>query len=254
MANERLRSALFGAGMTVPDAAGRIAVDPKTIERWISLNRLPHREHRRATADLLGADEAYLWPQVLSDQRSVSVTRAEVVGLFPNRGAVPSDLWASLTRSSREAVDVLAYSALFLPDTNPDLPAALVAQAQAGLRVRIVLGDPQSEAVRLRGTEESIDDGLAGRVRMHLRYLRPLLGQAGIEVRLHATTLYNSIYRFDQAMLVNTHAYGSPAAQNPVIQLQRIPGGRLFDHYLASFDRVWDLASPYVPQPRVEVA
>ena len=55
-------------------------------------------------------------------------------------------------------------------------------------------------------------------------------------------------------MLVNTHAYGSPAAQNPVLHLQRIPGGRLFDHYINSFDRVWELASPYEPSTRARVS
>jgi hypothetical protein len=44
--------------------------------------------------------------------------------------------------------------------------------------------------------------------------------------------------------LVNAHAYGAPAAQSPVLHLRQLPGGRLFEHYLASFDRVWELAKP----------
>ena len=64
----------------------------------------------------------------------------------------------------------------------------------------------------------------------------------GIEVRQHDSVLYNSIYRFDDEMLVNTHVVGSPAPQNPVLHLRRLPGGHLFEHYLKSFDRVWDAA------------
>ncbi len=63
-------------------------------------------------------------------------------------------------------------------------------------------------------------------------------------MRLHETILYNSIYRSDSTMLVNPHVYGSGAPFNPVIQLQRVPGGRMFDHYQASFDKVWDVAKP----------
>jgi 8-oxo-dGTP pyrophosphatase MutT (NUDIX family) len=48
-----------------------------------------------------------------------------------------------------------------------------------------------------------------------------------------------SIYRFDDDMLVNAHVYGAPAAHSPVLHLRRLPGGRLVDHYQASFERVW---------------
>jgi hypothetical protein len=53
----------------------------------------------------------------------------------------------------------------------------------------------------------------------------------------------NSIYRFDDDMLVNAHVYGAPAAHSPVLHIRRLPGGRLVDHYQASFERVWDQAS-----------
>jgi hypothetical protein len=36
-----------------------------------------------------------------------------------------------------------------------------------------------------------------------------------IEIRLHRTVLYNSIYRDDEQLLVNQHTYGIPAAQAP---------------------------------------
>jgi hypothetical protein len=94
-----------------------------------------------------------------------------------------------------------------------------------------------------RGEEEQIGDGLAARVRLGLLYLRDALGAPGVELRFHATTLYNSIYRFDDDMLVNTHVYGAPAAHSPVLHLRRLPGGRLVDHYQASFERVWEQAS-----------
>ena len=66
-------------------------------------------------------------------------------------------------------------------------------------------------------------------------------------VYFHHTTLYNSIYRFDDEMLVNTHVYGFPAAHAPVMHLRRLSGGDLFDTYADSFDRVWSTAEPAWP-------
>jgi len=33
-----------------------------------------------------------------------------------------------------------------------------------------------------------------------------------------------------------------PAAHSPVLHLHRAPGGRLFEHYARSYERVWDQA------------
>ena len=52
------------------------------------------------------------------------------------------------------------------------------------------------------------------------------MDRPGIEVRLHATTLYNSLYRFDQSLLVNTHAYGAlPRPTHQCYTSSRFPAG-----------------------------
>ena len=63
-------------------------------------------------------------------------------------------------------------------------------------------------------------------------------------MRLHDTTLYNSIFRFDDDVLVNMHAYGAVASKSPVMHVRRIEGGRLFAHYMESFERVWNSRQP----------
>src|SRR5262245_55229958 len=57
MPNERLRSSFAMANLSVLDVASHIGVDPKTVERWITKARVPHRAHRWAAAKLLGTDE-----------------------------------------------------------------------------------------------------------------------------------------------------------------------------------------------------
>lgn len=244
MTNERLRSHLAAKGLTPAELAQLVRVDPKTVERWIASDgRTPQRTHRWSVAAQLGVDEAYLWPSVLDEQRAKAVSTSELVALFPNRGDVPADLWQAMVERATESVDLLVYAGLFWFDGHPDLIAILKDRAAAGVRVRFTFGDPDSEVVAQRGADEGID--MAGRVRMALGIVSPLAGLPGIDIRLHETTLYTSIYRADTHLLVNTHTYGSPAAHSPVLQLERMPTGRLVEHYLQSYERVWEQSRPY---------
>lgn len=91
---------------------------------------------------------------------------------------------------------------------------------------------------------------MAARIDLAMVYLRPVFDRTGVDVRLHETTLYNSLFRFDDNLLANTHVYGFPAAHNPVIHLRRAPGSGLFDHYMSSFVRVWEVSTPVSRQER----
>ena len=132
MANERLRSCITGAHLTIAEVAAQVGVDPKTVERWVILGRLPHRSHRWATASLLGTDEAYLWPELADDRRTQAASTAELVSLYPNRGAVPGPLWRSLLEAASDRIDVLVYAGLFLPDGYPEIAKLLASKAEQG--------------------------------------------------------------------------------------------------------------------------
>jgi hypothetical protein len=80
---------------------------------------------------------------------------------------------------------------------------------------------------------------MAGNVRNVLVHCRELADVPNVGLRLHATTLYNSIYRFDEQMLVNAHMYGFPAAHAPVLHLRKLSAGVLFDTHAESFKKVW---------------
>lgn len=231
--------------MTPSDLAAAVVVDPKTVERWISIGRVPHQRHRVQTAETLGADEGFLWPETATAERARERSNTEVVSVYPYRGAVPPDLWRHLVEGARQHVDVLVYSGLFLLDTYPELPATLAKRADPeGLQVRFMYGDPSSPVVAQRGVEEGIGDDLAARIRLSLTYMRPVAEANGVDIRLHDSVLYASMYRFDDDLLVNVHVGGSPAAQNPVLHLRRVDEGHMFDHYLRSLERVWSLARP----------
>lgn len=242
MANERLRATIAANDHTIQSLADHVGVDPKTVERWITTDRVPHRNHRWKTAKFLAVDEVYLWPSVEPQAKTAST--AELVTFYPNRGAVPGHLLSSLIDNATSQIEILVYAGLFLFDTHPDLSDDLAEKAKAGTQIRILLGDPESEMVLRRGEEEGIGDNLASRARITHSYLKSAARTPGLEVRLHGTILYNSIYRFDDDVLVNPHVLGAPAGQNPVLHFRYVPGGRMFRHYMKSFDYAWERGRP----------
>ena len=240
MTNERLRAAITEAGFSLAAFGEKVGVDPKTVERWITKDRIPHRTHRMNTAHLLGRSEAFLWPATEADPRTRSATKAEFIELLPSRASVPVSTWEHLIDTATESIDLLAFAGSFLHDSIPQFDDRLAARARAGVRVRLLFGDPECAAVELRGEEERIGDLMAARCRLTWNYLTPLLTSgAGVEARQHSSTLYASLFRFDDTLFVNPHALGAPAGQSPILHLNRIPGGRLFAHYMESFERTW---------------
>jgi hypothetical protein len=151
-------------------------------------------------------------------------------------------LWGRLIDNAQSHIEILLYSGMFLTD-DPGLIKQLRDKADSGAKVRIILGDPASREVARRSEEEGIGKGtLAAKVRNALAFYRPLSNHPGIQIKCHSTTLYNSIYRFDDEMLVNTHVYGFMAGHAPLMHLRRLSGGDLFETYSESFESVWQTA------------
>lgn len=240
MSNERLRSALLKRGLSYADLGEQVQVDPKTVERWVTQPRRPHRAHRLRVAAVLGEDDAFLWPETANDRSSLSASQAEIVEVFPNRGSVGSEFWLAMVDRAVDQIDLLAFAASFLHDALPEFAELVASKARSGVRVRLLFGDPDSKAVATRGEEEGIGDLLAARCRLTWSYWAPFLDEQGIEARKHGTTLYNSLFRFDNTLLANSHALGVAASHSPVLHLRKVAGGRLFAHYLLSFESAWD--------------
>lgn len=243
--NERLREAFLSAGLSYDDVAESMGVDPKTVERWVTKGREPFRKHRNRVATMVGESEGYLWPDAYTEREKGSASDSEVIKLYARRGLVPADLWLRLFDRAEQEIDILVIAGLFLPEQAPDLPDQLASKAEGGSRVRLAMADPSSTAVEVRADEEGIGAALRGRVENASAYFRSPEHDA-IERRLHGTTLYNSIFRFDDEMLVSTHVYGLAGAHAPVLHLKRIAGGEMFETYARAFERVWEAAVPAV--------
>lgn len=244
MANERLRGTIAAANLTKNGLAELVGVSAKSVERWITQDRCPHPAIRLKVAHALNQEETYLWPELLTGTRAANASLSELVQIWPTRSEVPHDVWRSLMRQATSTIQVLVYAGGFLVESL-DFVNVVRAKALSGVEVRILLGDGESEAVRARAREEGLLS-LPQRCRSTLEYLAEVTNLPNVSIRTHHTPLYNSIYQFDDSMLVNTHSYGAYAAKSPVQHLQRVSGGHLFGHYLDSFEAVWATGRPAV--------
>jgi hypothetical protein len=126
---------------------------------------------------------------------------------------------------------------------QPKIARTIVDKTAAGVALRFCFGDPSGEAVATRAREEAYT--LEAKIRSALTYYRSVAKTAGCQIRLHNTTVYASLFRFDEEMIINPHAYGEPASANVCFHVRRLPRGALFDHYAGSFERVWALSRPW---------
>ena len=69
--------------------------------------------------------------------------------------------------------------------------------------------NPDAPAIAQRSLDEGIDDAIIVKIRNILVFYRPLGNLPGVEIRLHDTVLYNSIYHADDQVLINPRVYAS---------------------------------------------
>ncbi len=230
-------------GETPAKLAEAVQVDAKTVERWITKGRIPYRKNRYDVAAFFGVDESYIWPDALDRDQVMAVSESEIVAVYPHRTEVPRDVWGHLFTQAEEEIGVLVYSGLFLSE-DAGVQRIFKDKARAGVRIRILIGDPDSKVVAERGEDEGVGDAQAAKIRNALAMYRPLRTIDSVQFRFHRTVLYNSIYRADDQLLVNTHIQGLTAAHAPVWHLRKLPGGEITGMYIDSFERVWETATP----------
>ena len=240
MRNERLADAIRHSGHSVDNVSERLGVDPKTVHRWIADGRLPHARSRTKLASILGVPSAMLWPEAPSSSNGT----AEVLGIYSTRAQISPTTVASMLAGAHNQIDVLGFSALWLWDAVQGFSEILRRKMSEGVRLRICLGDPNSDAVRLRGEEERVGQSFGSRCEIAIKYATSFGPGAEGVVRISGQTLYASMFRFDNDLLLNTHLFGNAAVDSPVLHLCRHEDRGIFENAMRSFDRVWTEAQP----------
>jgi hypothetical protein len=239
MRNERLREAITALDLRINDLGPLVGVNSKTSQRWVYEGRTPRNGTAHRVAHQLGVPVDWLWPQIDGDDRRIP---DDLVRLYPHRLDAPRQLWLELLREARSNIDILGIAGLFLIEDNPGIVALLRRKEAMGLQIRIALTDPDSTALRRRSGEEMLFDTLVNRAEAARDAYDPLFTTPGVEYRPHAATVYTSIFRCDDQLLVNHHLYGINGYLAPLLHLKRTHDGGLFDLFQASFDRVWHVS------------
>lgn len=247
MANERLRSSMRRAGVTPVELARLTGADVKTVYRWVSPGRPPLPRHRALVSRRLGDDEEWLWPEATSPSPTgpEGDASAEIVAAYPFRSEAPTSLWWNLVTRATRQVDLLGYTLYFLALQHPELVATLQAKCTEGLKIRAAIADQNSEHVAYRDREEATPLTLVVRVQTTLATWAPLMNSSGFSLRYQDIPLYNSVFRFDDEMLVTPHLYATPGSQAPLLHLRRLGPGGLFSRFAAHFESVWGVSEPH---------
>lgn len=239
MPNERLREAIRASGLNPALLGPEIGVDPKTVERWIATDRTPYPRHRRRIAQVLEEREEYLWPGLRRGGFAPADDQGEIVAAYPYRTDLDIRRWWDLFRGAEREIDLLGFTLYFLWQQHPDLVGLLREKTSAGVRLRVALADPESEHVHYRDREEGQAITIVARIKSSLAVLAGLGELEGVETRFQDAPLYNSLFRFDDQMLVTPHLYAVPGHAAPLLHLRRLSDNGLFSRFATHFDGLW---------------
>lgn len=230
---------MVNAKMTEKQLAEVCGVDAKTVGRWITdSNRIPHARHRWAACEALGEEEKIVWPNAISSAFATGPDR-EIVQVFPYRSAAPASLWRSLVTKAQSDLVFAGYTNYFLWLEQANLGGALRRKAQAGCRVRFLIGDPDSPITAAREEEEGVPLTLSTRIAVTLAELEKLRDVAGIEGRFESGHVNLSVFRFDDEMIVTPILARRVGHDSPMMHLRRCQADGMFDRFAAHVEELW---------------
>lgn len=252
--NERLAQRLRAKGLSHGRFATAVGVDVKTVRRWLAnANYKVRDDNAHRAAEVLGCTPHDLWPNQFLPATASALAATSPVGpftatLYASRTQLPITAWQQHFAGATTGIDILVLAATFLFDTLDGFLDTLLDAAARGVAVRFLVGDPDTATMILRGEEEGIGEAVIARCRTSVELLTPHAGTPGLHIRTHDATLYTSIFRVDETMIVNFHIYGSPGRNNPVLVLSRHHEPRLWATLEQAFTQVWDNAKPLTPK------
>jgi transcriptional regulator with XRE-family HTH domain len=247
--NERLRSAMLRTGTTTDDLAACCGVDVKTVERWLSVGRVPHRANRWDAARRLGTDEVWLWPQVAPPRRDAATAsdliRMEISAVYPSQADASREIREHAATAAR--VDVLAVRGLGLLGLNDSELRGPLTDREVPVHVRVLLLDPDSPAVAVRAAEtgESPESFGAG-IKMSLARLTEL--QDHPVVKLEAA-VYSSLpvwrmLAFDSTLFLSAFTQRAEGARSGMYKLTAVSDSVLHAGMTRQFEDMWRCARP----------
>ena len=172
----------------------------------------------------------------------------EIIGTYPYRSRFPSEKWWELFSNATEHIDLLGYTLYFLPLEHPGLIDLLRKKCESGCVVRAAIANPESPHVAYRDSEEKQPITLVVRINSTLQHFAPLADCENFQLRYQDIPLYNSIFRFDDQMLVTPHLFATPGSAAPLMHLHRRNDEGMFSRFMDHFESVWTTTNAIEPR------
>ncbi len=214
MANENLRQALQDAALTPDQLADIVQVDVRSVRRWFS-GGTPYPLQRAKVARALDTTEHQLWPDLATAHTTTAPPQpSDLLAAYITADALDAPDWKTLMRDATDQIDLLGHTLELILNT-PGATELLAAKATSGCHIRILITNPR-------------------------RYLEPLIGQTGIEVRLLDITPHQTIHRYDNQLLLHLQLVDQDDPHAPLLHLQRAAAGGLFDRMAEHYTDLWE--------------
>lgn len=133
----------------------------------------------------------------------------------------------------------------FLFELLPDASDLIVDKCRNGAGVRLAFADPECAHVAERDALEQMQGTLPGRIRNALSTLGPLAEAPSCRIGLHTTHLYNSVFRFDDLMIVTPYLVRARGYQHPALCLRKLSPYGMFASFEDQVEQIWETGTPY---------
>jgi transcriptional regulator with XRE-family HTH domain len=252
--NERLRQAISQAGLEPEQLADQVEVDIKTLQRWLA-GRTPHPRLRARLARALGRDEHELWPELAIEVPEDSKSGGEIRGAWAHADDEGVPDWQELLEEAVDQIELLGDSLIDVVSSDGVIDT-LAEKGNSGARVRILISASDSIWVTATAQQLGQKEDYIGRSQLRLEietaraHLEPLAGHADIDLRQFYADPGHTILRFDDQMLVIPRLHGTSSADAPLLHLQRLGNGGLFDQFARHLHAIAERASETIlPAP-----
>lgn len=189
-----------------------------------------------------------LWPKAVRNSLKTGTDR-ELVRSYPYRSACPSSGWGELIQAASKDIVLAGYTNYFLWLDQPAFVDTLRRKAEAGCRVRFLIGDPDGDVTRQRERIEDVALSVSTRIRITLEHLAKLRSAAGVEARFSDESdamnhVSLSVFRFDQDALVTPHLARLVGHDSPLLHLRRHGAGGMYDRFAEHAEELWERGRP----------
>ena len=204
-------------------------------------------EELRHSSDLSQMPDEKLLTELV--KRAREKTTPEILDVYSRRSEVPDTVWQRLIGSARKEITLAGYTNYFFWTQQSGFDSTLKAKLRAGTKVRVLLGDPDSEVTRHREQVENAPMSLSSRINMTLDALKDFASEPNLEVRFSERNAeahaLRSVFQFDREALV-CESIGNDLGHNWLtFHLKKLGDDGPFERYTQHLEILWDGARPW---------